>query len=282
MRSTSRICRVSFDAVAKLLVDMAEACQKFSDATLIGVQAKRLQIDELWAFCRVKDRNANPDAEAVEGSIWTHVAIDADTKLALSWMVGLRDRETMRLFVNDLAARVAGRPQITSDGWHAYPAAINAAFGRNVDYAVLIKRFGGPADAPDRTQARYSPPPVIGITKHRMFGNPDLAHVSTSYVERSNLSMRMGCRRLTRLTNAFSKKIENHIAAQAIYFMHYNFVRPHAAFKAKGEPPRTPAMAAGLADHVWTLEELVGLLAASEPKAKRVWSHKRAAQQPSS
>ena len=272
MRSTSCLCGVSKDTGAKLLVDLGEACMRYQNETIFGLQSKRLQLHEIWQFVGCKKRNVDPDDDTVRGDAWTYTALDADTKLIVAWEVGPRDQETMSLFIKTLAERVDSRPQITSDGWRAYPAAIKHEFGRLVDFAVVVKTFSGVPDGAKTTQSRYSPPPVLSVVKRPMIGAPDPAHISTSYIERANLTLRMSCRRLTRLTNAFSKKTENHIAAQAISFMHYNFARKHGSLAG-----RTPAMAAGLSNKVWTYEDIVGLLAETEPKAKRVWSKARAA-----
>lgn len=255
----------------KFGVEMGEACFRFMRESIQGVEAKRIQLDEIWQFVGCKQKNADPDSDEVRGDVWTYTALDADTKMILSWEVGPRDQETTNLFLMDLASRVKGRPQVTSDGWPAYPFAVVNAFDRQVDFAVLVKRYAGNPDAKAKPHSRYSPPPIIGSEKREILGAPDPKHISTSYVERSNLSIRMACRRFTRLTNAFSKKVENHIAAQAIYFMHYNYARVHKTLRC------TPAMEAKLSDHIWTYEEIIGLLESVEPKGKRVWSHRRAA-----
>ena len=269
IRSTARICDVPKATVMNFGVEMGDACFRFLRDAVRGVEAKRIQLDEIWQFVGCKQKNVDPDREEVQGDVWTYTAIDADTKLILAWEVGPRDQRTANLFLTDLAARVVGRPQITSDGWNGYPFAVSNAFRRDVDFAVLVKRYAGLADPAARTQTRYSAPPCVGAEKRAVVGNPDPKYISTSYVERSNLSIRMACRRFTRLTNAFSRKVENHIAAQAIYFMHSNFARIHGTLRT------TPTMAAGLADHVWTHGAVVALLAVAEPKAKRVWSVKR-------
>jgi IS1 family transposase len=251
LRSTSRLADVSINTVSKLLVDVGAACMEYQDKTFHGLQCKRIQVDEIWSFCRAKAKNV-PEEHKNEfgwGDVWTWVAIDADTKLVPSWLIGNRGLVCATEFIADLKARLAHRVQLTSDGYHQYLRAVESAFGSDVDYAILMKIYG-----PAPEQHRYSPPQCVGIRSDMVRGNPDPAHVSTSYIERQNLTMRMSMRRFTRLTNAFSKKIENHMAATAIYFMHYNFARIHKSLRV------TPAMAAGVSDHVWSLEEMINLL----------------------
>jgi IS1 family transposase len=255
LRSTSRLADVSINTVSKLLVDVGAACMEYQDKTFHDLQCKRIQVDEIWSFCRAKAKNV-PEEHRNEfgwGDVWTWVAIDADTKLVPSWLIGNRSAVCASEFIADLKARLANRVQLTSDGHRPYLQAVEAAFGDDVDYAMLQKIYG-----PASEQHRYSPPQCVGIRRDMVQGNPDPDHVSTSYVERQNLTMRMSMRRLTRLTNGFSKKIENHMAATAIYFMHYNFARIHKSLRV------TPAMAAGVSDHVWSLEEIVGLIARRE------------------
>lgn len=218
----------------------------------MNLSCRRLQLDEAWAFCYAKQKNV-PTAKAAPhgaGDIWTWVGLDADSKLAVSWYVGGRDSEAAMAFIDDLAKRLMHRVQITSDAHRPYLEAIEGAFGGDVDYAMLVKIYG-PAPEGER---RYSPPVCNGATKHRIEGNPDPKHVSTSFVERSNLSIRMGNRRMTRLTNAFSKKAENHAHMMSIYFMHYNFVRIHQTLKI------TPAMAAGVTSKLWEMSDMVRVL----------------------
>ena len=250
LRSTSRLADVSINTVSKLLVDVGAACMKYQDKTFRNLQCKRIQVDEIWSFCRAKAKNV-PEAHRNEfgwGDVWTWTAIDADSKLVPSWLIGNRSAVCASEFIADLKARLAHRVQLTSDGHRPYLQAVEAAFGDDVDYAMLQKIYG-----PASEQHRYSPPQCVGIRRDMVTGNQDPDHVSTSYVERQNLTMRMSMRRLTRLTNGFSKKIENHMAATAIYFMHYNFARIHKSLRV------TPAMAAGVSDHVWSLEEICEL-----------------------
>jgi IS1 family transposase len=252
IRAICRLTGVSKNTVAKLLGDAGEAFSAYMDRELRGLSCKRLQLDEIWAFIYAKAKNV-PTAKAAPeqaGDIWTWVAIDADTKLVASYLVGNRDAATANAFVSDLADRLAGRAQITSDGLRLYVEAVERAFGADVDFAQLVKLYG---DAPEG-QKRYSPAECVGCKRAAVAGKPDPAHVSTSYAERQNLSMRMGNRRMTRLTNAFSKKAENHAHAMAVYFMHYNFVRIHQTLRV------TPAMAAGVTDRLWELGDLVAVV----------------------
>ena len=250
LRSTSRLADVSINTVSKLLVDVGAACMKYQDKTFRNLQCKRIQVDEIWSFCRAKAKNVQEEHrnEFGWGDVWTWTAIDADSKLVPSWLIGNRSAVCASEFIADLKARLANRVQLTSDGHRPYLQAVEAAFGDDVDYAMLQKIYG-----PASEQHRYSPPQCVGIRRDMVIGNPDSDHVSTSYVERQNLTMRMSMRRLTRLTNGFSKKIENHMAATAIYFMHYNFARIHKSLRV------TPAMAAGVSDHVWSFEEICEL-----------------------
>ncbi len=220
------------------------------------LSCKRLQCDELWGYIGAKQKHLKPDHPEDYGDIWTWVAIDADTKLIPSWYIGGRNTTDALEFMRDLASRLDARVQLTTDGHAAYILAVERAFGGEVDYAQIVKMYG---PDPKEDQKRYSPAACIGVERHAVMGDPDPAHVSTSFVERSNLTMRMSMRRFTRLTNAFSRKVENLAAAVSLHFMHYNFARPH---KTLSTPyPTTPAMAAGVADHVWSLREIAGLLA---------------------
>ena len=250
IRSTARMTGVSKDAILKLIPDMGTACAAFHNAAVRGVSARRVQCDEIWSFCYAKEKNV-PEGKQGAGSIWTWTAIDADSKLIISYLCGGRDASWACQFMEDLASRVTTRIQITTDGHRAYAEAVEGAFGMNVDYAMLIKLYGSPADNPD---SRYSPAQCIGIRTGILSGNPDRQHISTSYVERQNLNLRMGLRRFTRLTNAFSKKFENHCHMVAIYHAYYNFCRVHQTLRV------TPAMEAGLTNHVWSVMELVELL----------------------
>lgn len=260
IRATVRITGVAKNTVQKLLLELGEVCAAYADENIRGLRSESVQCDEIWAFCYAKEKNV-PEERKGEwgyGDVWTWTAIDADSKLMVSWMVGRRDGEHAETFLEDVASRMDSRPQITTDGLQAYRYAVLSAFEGQVDYAVIQKIYGSSEVKP----GRYSPPVCKGCKKKVVAGNPDPEKVSTSYVERSNLTMRMGMRRMTRLTNGFSKKVANLEAAVSLHFMHYNFVRVHQTLK------QTPAQAAGLADRAWTLEDLVGLLEATERRAK--------------
>jgi IS1 family transposase len=251
LRAASRLADCSINTVTKLLVDVGAACSEYQDRTLRNLPCKRVQVDEIWAFVYAKERNLLRAKGAPKGAgdIWTWTAICADTKLVPSWLVGYRSGETAKRFICDLAGRLANRIQLTSDGNKVYVEAVEKGFGAAIDYAQLIKVYGQVFE----DQRRYSPPQVIGTERICCQGNPDPDHVSTSYVERQNLTMRMSMRRFTRLTNAFSKKVENHAHAVALHFMWYNFGRVHKTLRI------APAMAAGVSDHVWSLEEVAAL-----------------------
>jgi IS1 family transposase len=254
LRSITRMTGVHRTTILKLLVDLGRACSIFQDQAFRNLNCKRIQVDEIWSFCGAKQRNTTPETRAKGwGDAWTWTAIDPDTKLVPCWYVGSRDAPAAYHFMHDLAGRLANRVQITSDGFLAYSRAVESAFGVEVDYAQLVKIYGEPEK--DNTEnRRYSPGQCMGAKRAVFMGKPDYAHISTSNVERQNLTMRMQIRRFTRLTNAFSKKLENHEHAIALHFMHYNFCRIHQTLRV------TPAMEAGIADHVWSLEEVVGLL----------------------
>lgn len=260
VRATSRLAGVAFNTVLKFIPGMGRACSEYQDKELRNLPCKRIQVDEIWAFCYSKQRNVPVErrGEFGVGDVWTWTGIDADTKLAVSWLVGDRGGETAKVFVGDLASRLAGRTQLTSDGHGPYLWAVEDAFGADIDFGVLVKRYG----QTDEGQRRYSPPQCVGAERQIVTGNPDPKHISTSYVERQNLNMRMSMRRFTRLTNGFSRKVENHAHAVAIHFMYYNFGRIHKSLRI------TPAMAAGVTDHVWSLEEIAALDAQRTP-AKR-------------
>jgi IS1 family transposase len=263
LRAMTRLTGISRTTLMKLLEDAGRAFSAYQDHALMNLRCKRVQVDEAWAFCYAKQKNVPAAKAAPEGAgdIWTWVGLDADSKLVMSWLVGGRDSEYAMAFMDDLAKRLANRVQLTSDGHKAYLEAVEGAFGGEIDYAMLVKIYG---TAPGGVTGRYSPPECIGARKQRVDGNPDPAHVSTSYVERQNLNIRMGNRRMTRLTNAFSKKAGNHAHMMAIYFMHYNFVRIHQTTRV------TPAMAAGVTDRLWEMSDLVAILDAAETKpAKR-------------
>jgi len=252
LRAVTRITGASINTVTKLLVDAGQACSDYQDKAFRNLPCKRVQVDEIWSFCYAKQKNvagakaAPPQA----GDIWTWTAIDADTKLMPSWLVGSRDAYAAQAFIGDLAARLANRVQLTSDGHKPYLQAVEESFGADIDYAVLVKHYGTPEGA----IGRYSPGDCIGVEQRRVEGRPDPAHVSTAYIERSNLTMRMGNRRFTRLTNAFSKKAENHAHMVALHMMYYNFVRIHQTIKC------SPAMAAGVTTKLWELSDMVKVL----------------------
>ena len=263
VNATSRMTGVSKVTILKLLGDIGPVCLDYQRKTFVNLPCKRIQCDEVWSFVGAKERNIPRDERGRgRGDAWIWAAICADTKLVPCWHVGGRDANAGYLFMEDLASRLANRVQLTTDGHRAYLSAVEGAFGwGQVDYAMLVKLYG---PAPDG-QRRYSPPEILGIDKNRVMGDPDPDQVSTSYIERQNLTMRMNVRRLTRLTNGFSKKIENHKHALSLHYMYYNFVRKHQTLtKQAGGIHKTPAMAAGVADHVWGMEEVVGLLEAVE------------------
>ncbi len=261
LRATTRLTGISRTTLIKLLEDAGQAFSEYQDRVLVNLPCKRIQVDEAWAFCYAKQKNVAAAKAAPEGAgdIWTWVGLDADTKLVASFYVGGRDSEAAMTFMDDLAPRMASRVQLTSDGHKAYLEAVEGAFGADVDYAQLVKIYGS---APESAKGRYSPAECTGAKKVKVEGNPDPKHISTSFVERSNLSIRMGNRRMTRLTNAFSKKAKNHAHMMAIYFMHYNFVRIHQTLKI------TPAMAAGVTTKLWEMADLVAVLEAWEAEAE--------------
>lgn len=262
IRSTCRMTSASKNTVLRLLVDLGYACMSHHDRAIRNLKCERVQCDEIWSFCFAKQKNV-PVEQADDpgrGDVWTWTAIDADSKLIASYLVGKREAADAQAFIADLAKRLSERVQLTTDGHTHYLKAVRENFGIDIDFAQLIKQYG--KDIED-TSRRYSPPICTGIDVRVRSGNPDPAEISTSYVERSNLQMRMSMRRFTRLTNAHSKKLENHLCAVALHFAHYNFVRVHSTLKT------TPAVAAGVADHVWTLPELIGLLEAIEDAQPR-------------
>ena len=252
LRSTSRIADVSINTVTKLLVDTGKACEKFHNENVINVTSKRVQCDEIWSFVYAKDKNASEEMklEGKAGDAWTWVGIDADSKLVISWYVGNRDADSANYFMQDVAVRLRNRVQLTTDGLRAYLDAVENAFEYRIDFAQLIKLYGQDSM---KGEKKYSPAECIGAKKTRVMGNPDPKHISTSYIERQNLTMRMGMRRFTRLTNAFSKKIENHCYAIALHFVYYNFVRIHKSLRV------TPAMEAGLTKKLMSIEDMVRL-----------------------
>jgi len=253
MRSTSRIADVSINTVTKLLVDAGTACLAFQDEAIRNVRSNRVQCDEIWSFCQSKEKNVVEENKSAlgYGDCYTWTAIDADTKLAISWLVGRRDVEYAETFMADLASRLADRIQLTTDGYGPYINAVEKMFGGAIDYAMLVKIYDGEGK---EGQKRYSQACFVNAEKRRINVAPDLSEVSTSYVERQNLTMRMEMRRFTRLTNGFSKKVENLQFAVALHFMHYNFGLVHKTLRV------TPAMEAGIGDHVWSMEEIAGLV----------------------
>ena len=259
MRSISRVADVSINTVSKLLVDAGVACAAFHDATVRGVKAKRVQCDEIWSFTYAKEKNVAKAkaAPADAGDTWTWTALDADSKLLVSWHCGGRTAYEANVLMRDVAERLVDRVQLTTDGNKTYLDAVERAFGDAIDYAMLVKHYG---PAPEGPQRRYSPAECIGQTIGTVTGKPDMAHVSTSYVERQNLTMRMQMRRFTRLTNGFSKKFENHAHMVALYTVWYNFVKTHKAHKL------SPAMAAGVSDKLWSMEDLANMVEANQPK----------------
>jgi IS1 family transposase len=257
IRATVRMTGAAKNTITKLLADLGQACTDYQDKTLRDLPCTTIQADEIWSYCYAKQKNVPQEHRGTfgYGDVWTWTAICADTKLVPSWLVGERTAPDAWTFMLDLSNRVSDRIQLTTDGNTAYLAAVDLAFGKaGIDYAMLEKLYG-----PDLAEEkRYSPPVCTGAKRKIIKGDPDPGRIATSYVERQNLTMRMGMRRFTRLTNAFSKKVENLAHAVSLHFMHYNFARPHSALA--NPYPRTPAMAAGVADHVWTLEEIAALL----------------------
>jgi IS1 family transposase len=260
IRTTCRITGAAKGTVMTLLADAGAACSEYQDANLRNLPCRRIECDEIWSFVYAKAKNV-PEAHRGEfgyGDIWTWTALDADTKLVPSWLVGTRDAQTANIFMADLSSRLAHRVQLTSDGHRPYLEAVERAFGSDIDFATLTKLYGNDPDA----EKRYSPAVCTGVERKFIAGTPNPSLISTSYVERQNLTRRMSMRRFTHLTNAFSKKVENLEHAVALHFMHYNFCRPH---KTLSNPyPTTPAMAAGVADHVFTVGAIVSLIEARE------------------
>lgn len=261
LRSISRVCDVSINTVTKLLVDAGTVCAAYHDQYVTSIKSKRIQCDEIWSFCYAKEKNVAHAKSAPDGAgdVWTWTAIDADTKLMLSWAVGDRTAECARAFMDDVAGRLASRVQLTTDGHRVYLDAVMGAFDQ-VDFAQLVKLYGD--EGGKRAEKKYSPSECTGAIKTPVAGSPDPRHISTSYVERQNLNMRMGMRRFTRLTNAFSKKIDNHLHALALYFMFYNFVRIHKTLRV------SPAMAARVTDKLWDISDLVQLIEAYEVRKR--------------
>ena len=253
IRSTVRMTGVAKNTIVKLLADVGKACAGYQDKVFHNLTCKHIQCDEIWSFCYSKEKNVPEDKKGRfgYGDIWTWTAIDADTKLIPSWLVSDRTACAATEFIKDLAGRLSNRIQLTTDGHKAYLEAVEDAFGSEIDYAMLVKLYG---KSPETPETRYSPAKCVGSLKVPVTGKPDRNKISTSYVERQNLTMRMSMRRFTRLTNGFSKKVENHVHALSLYFMYYNFCRIHQSLRV------TPAMKAGVTDHVWEIEDIINLL----------------------
>jgi len=252
MRATARVADVSINTVVKLLIDVGKACQNFHNETVHSLTTKRIQVDEIWSFVYAKEKNVPAEMRGIgTGDVWTWVGIDADTKLVVSWYVGARDIISGDAIMQDIRSRVNHRIQLTTDGLHTYLEAVGNAFGNQIDFAQLRKVYGAPEGV--NSERRYSPAECTGSYVKRISGKPDPKHVSTSYVERQNLTMRMHMRRFTRLTNAFSKKLENHCYAIAIHYVYYNFVKIHSTLRV------TPAMEAGITKDLMSIEDMVRL-----------------------
>jgi IS1 family transposase len=254
IRATVRMTGAAKNTITKLLVDLGEACAEYQDGALQDLPCKVLEVDEIWAFCWAKQKNVPEQFKGMPGygDVWTFTALCADTKLVPSWLVGERTSDDAEVFLTDLANRMAGRIQLSTDGHRIYEGTVGPSFANHVDWAQIQKHFAG------GEAGKYSPPVCIGSKRRVLKGDPDPDRISTSYVERQNLTMRMGMRRFTRLTNGFSRKVEHLSHSVSLHFLHYNFARPHASLKERY--PRTPAMAAGVADHIWSLEEIAALL----------------------
>jgi IS1 family transposase len=252
IRATARMTQVSKPTILRLLAQLGTACTRLHEERVIGLRSKRVECDEIWQFCYAKAKNVPEDKRGTfgYGDVWTWTAIDSDSKLIVSWLVGGRDAGTAFAFMQDVASRISTRIQLTTDGHKVYVNAVEDAFGADVDYAMLTKVYG----APQENETRYSPAKIVSSETEVIKGNPNPKYISTSYVERQNLTMRMHMRRFTRLTNAFSKKVENHAAAVALHFAWYNFCRVHQTLRV------TPAMEAGVTDRVWSIADLVNLL----------------------
>ncbi len=270
IRSVTRLMNVGKNTVIRLMIDAGKACAAYHDEHARNLQSKRIQVDEIWSFTYAKQKNVATAKAAPEGAgdTWTWTALDADSKFIASWFVGGRDGECAMWFMDDLRTRLGRRVQLTSDGHKAYLEAVEGAFGADIDYAQLVKIYGA---SPESAKGRYSPADCTGIRKTKIEGNPDFDHVSTSYVERSNLTMRMHNRRFTRLTNAFSKKVENHAHSVALFATYYNFVKIHKTLRV------TPAMAAGVSERLWEVADIVALVEAAEAPAKKRGPYKKRA-----
>jgi IS1 family transposase len=268
IRAVTRLTGASKNTVTKLLIDAGHACLAYHDHHVHNLKTRRVQVDEIWSFTYAKQKNVAKAKrqDMAHGDTWTWTAIDADSKLMISWLVGGRDGAYAMTFMDDLRSRLANRVQLTSDGHKAYLEAVEGAFGGDVDYAQLVKIYGASSES---SRGRYSPAECIGAEKHTIEGKPDPKHISTSFAERQNLNMRMHMRRFTRLTNAFSKKVENHALNVALFTTYYNFVRIHKTLRV------TPAMAAGVTDRLWEIGDIVALVEAAEPKAEKRGPYKK-------
>jgi IS1 family transposase len=270
VNAATRITGTSKNTVLKLLAAAGEACAKYQDEAMRNLTCKRIECDEIWSFVGMKQKNVPQELEGIlgYGDVYTWTAIDAETKLIPCWHVGTRDLDSAKAFISDLSSRLANRVQLTTDGHKAYLEAVEEAFGRDVDFAQLVKIYG--TEGQTKSDARrYSPSEFTGSEKHVKMGNPDMKLVSTSYVERQNLTMRMHMRRFTRLTNAFSKKLENHMHALSLYFMFYNFVKIHKTLKV------TPAMEAGVSKTLWEISDIVALIPEEAPKKREAYKTKK-------
>lgn len=269
INAACRITGASKNTVLKLLADAGEACAKYQNEKMQNLNCKRVECDEIWSFVGMKQKNVPEEMQGTFGigDVYTWTAIDADTKLIPCWHVGTRDADSAFEFINDLASRLANRVQLTTDGHKAYIDAVDGAFGNDIDYAMLVKHYSNPSEG-KQAQKRYSPSKFVSADKRRITGDPEIKHVSTSYVERQNLTMRMHMRRFTRLTNSFSKKLENHMHAISLYFMFYNFCKIHKTLRV------TPAMEAGIANRVWDIIDVVGLIPEEEPKKRGTYKKK--------
>ncbi len=256
IRATVRMTGAAKNTITKLLVDLGEACAEYQDGVLVDLPCKVIEADEIWAYCYAKQRNVPEEFKGTYGygDVWTFTALCADTKLVPSWLVGERTSDDAEVFLTDLASRMAGRIQLSTDGHVIYEGTVGPSFRHQVDWAQIMKIYRADSGG----ERKYSPAVCTGTKRRVLKGDPDPDRISTSYVERQNLTMRMGMRRFTRLTNGFSKKVENLAQAVSLHYLHYNFARPHTALRERY--PRTPAMAAGVADHIWSLEEIAGLV----------------------
>ncbi|PWU23866.1 IS1 family transposase [Candidatus Cerribacteria bacterium 'Amazon FNV 2010 28 9'] len=262
IRATCRMTGTAKGTVTRLLVRVGKACSAYQDEVLVNLHCSRIECDEIWSFCYAKQKNLPEDLQGKEGygTIWTWVALDSDSKLVISWFIGHRDEESAYTFMEDLEPRLKNKVQLSTDGLRAYENAVQGTFGKRVHYGMVEKQYGRIFFETEEHERRYSPHECIGMEKKKISGRPKKKFISTSFVERQNLTMRMSMRRFTRLTNGFSKKVENLEAAVALHFMYYNFCRPHQSLNPKRSLGITPAMVAGIADHQWMIEEIIKLM----------------------